>query len=280
MNIYSTVNSEQLTGTRVNLVSGVYSVLLVGGGGGGCAMNFLPNYDNIISGAGGGSGYAWKGRITVQMNSVVEVNVGSGGSAGKYEGKPGQSTVLKLDDNIVKVVTGGQPGKFVGDLYQSGQYTDSFAQGGDGASGGGSCDGRVILEEGRMYFHPGNGGWNGSDGSGIFRGDTEYATGGKGYANDYYNVIDKQIDPDISHTGRSATLSFGGLSCYNIPGVKRAVELYAVAGGGGGWGSEYLGECYQGVYVSGHGYGAGGGGGHHGIRGFASFIRIGDCPDA
>lgn len=272
---YSVISTEDLTTDKVPLDPGVYSVLLIGGGGGGCGYPYNKGSTRLVSAAGGGSGYAWKGRIEVYEGDVVTVTVGQGGSAGQRVGGLGGVTVLAINGETVNFASGGEGGHFVGEALSGNQYTSTYAVGGSGASGGGSSDGDITRNDQQDWRirHSGHGGGNGSDGEAVTLDGITLFEGGKGIGERYYDYINYQIDPDIKHLSESCSIGFGG-SAQNCDIEKDWSSLYSVAGGGAGYGTVYLGDLHDGVFSTGHGYGAGGGGGCPGVRGVASFVKI------
>lgn len=272
---YSTLTSEDIESEIFPLASGTYSVLLVGGGGGGCGQPYQGsrNDKQRISAAGGGSGYAWKGRIIVKEEDVVRVVIGRGGAENYQNGSAGGVTSLYINDVLVNAVMGGQGAYFVGERRDDSQFTDSFAVGGDGASGGGSADGDVMrINRVWEMRTPGAGGYDGGDGKSIVNKGLSLFESGKGVGNGYYASLHNAIDPDILHLDNFPTMPFGGSACL-VTSQHSLDELVNRAGGGGGYGTRYLSQDDT-LHTTGHGFGAGGGGGYPGIRGVASFIRI------
>lgn len=275
METYNKISTEDLTTDIIPLDPGVYSVLLIGGGGGGCGVPYGGGNEHLVSAAGGGSGYAWKGRVEIFEYDVVRVVVGQGGGAGQRSGGQGGITTLYVNDEVVDFASGGQGGRFVGEAMSGSHYTDTFAIGGEGASGGGSSDGDLIRnsnQEWRMR-QAGNGGENGSNGGAVTLGELTLFEGGSGAGEHYYDRINFQIDPDVKHLFNCCSIGFGG-SAQNFDTVPTWTSVYNVAGGGAGYGTTYLGDIHDSVYSTGHGFGAGGGGGCPGIRGVASFIKV------
>ena len=273
---YSKRNSEESDDTTLPMAPGVYSVLLVGGGGGGCGSPYpdSQNGEQRVSAAGGGSGYAWKGRVTLNEGDVVTIEVGQGGHDGSIAGEDGGTTSLYVNGELIQCAVGGHGAYFSGEARMGSQFTDSLAIGGDGASGGGSSDGDV-LRINRLWEMrtPGTGGYDGRDATPILLNGRLLFEGGHGIGEGYYTRLHESCDPDICHLDQYPTLMFGG-SAYLVGSQPSIDDLVNRAGGGAGYGTRYLGDVFDDKHTTGHGFGAGGGGGCPGIRGVVSFIRI------
>ncbi len=135
-------------------------VFLVGGGaGGGCAAN------NTGRGGGGGGGYTKTFlNVPVTPGSNVQIIIGKGG-AGSTSTLPGTNGGFSHFINSTYRAEGGSGG-----WSEWGSQTASTVYGGSGGSGGGS---------GQYFsggFQIGNGGSDGSDGTGTFPGIGQHTT--------------------------------------------------------------------------------------------------------
>lgn len=287
----------------VSLKSGTYSVLGVGGGGSGSkvVINELPN-ESFMS-TGGGSGEAFKGRITVTDEDEVRVIVGNGATGFVLGPNYEDRNVLHSPSNV----SGGPSAVYVnGTLVFQGNggknsrpeengrtWNAEIMNGGNGASGGGGGP----LFRGLTYLidkvsqvpytsPPTNGGDDGKDGA-TSANRTSYScgVGGKGLGEGYYQRIMSSIDPDITHgitnpssTGGVAVTRNAFLDYYMGSRLITQRVTVGLSGGGGGLGDTYHGkeDILDGVAyrIDGTGYGAGGGGGHDGINGFVSIQPI------
>lgn len=252
-----TVNTRFKTNTAgnhvVRLAAGVYSIFLVGGGGG--ASGNLSATNIPATSGGGGSGYALHRIITITEtdvlngNNVLSITVGAGGTKGAGGGNGtngGNTTYTFVGSDAVYVANGGK-----GAVYQS---SGARAQGGDGGSGGGSAGGHVS----NIWSTPGAGGTNGTNGGGNgARGSYVIAgPGGTGGGTGYYDSILASQAPTIS--GIQAGIWHGaGYGVHGAGGAARGGGNTNGSAGGGGGGFALLEPIHL---YSGSGYGAGGAG--------------------
>lgn len=298
---------------RLRLKPGTYSVLVVGGGSGGTGV--YPTEEDRTNGrmllaGGGGSGYAAKGRITVNEGDSIIATVGKGGDADvsvdlvdwNDTTNNGSKTMIYADTHgglssvankhNVLIEAGGAPGPKQDHMsFRWVYYTSGGRCGGCGASGGGKSSwfkGASFMGDRVLSFDYGhygsNGGSDGTDADGTeiaTNGVPWYVSGGQGVGKGYYTNIMNAIDPDITHDipagsegGKCVNYFFKAYYKGNLLGNVKSSR----AGGGGGMGSVYRGKIAringQEYQIDGTGYGAGGGGGNPGVPGLVSIVKI------
>ena len=301
---------------KVRLIPGTYSVLAVGGGGGG--TGYFPSEEakakgGMLNAAGGGSGFAAKGRIIVKQGTKITVVVGKGGNNDCndkiYDWMIGSTPAENVDKIPRLDINGGDTTVSVDGelLYKAnGSKTDTAdwtynapakcRSGGKGASGGGrsgSFTGASFVAGSigslSVVTKAGAGGSDGTNGEVLDVGSNgkpwSSGSGGTGVGAGYYSNIMQSIDPEVTHGIDTSTISKGGerapcaITFYYKGGSvgRRTSER---AGGGGGMGGQYLGRVTnvdgKDYRIDGSGYGAGGGGGNPGVAGLVSIVRIGD----
>ncbi len=83
---------------------GVYELVLVGGGGGGCEST------GILATLQGGGGACFQGLVKLEQSTGYSIAIGSGGKYGVSDGKNGGDTYLNLDGNRLITAGGGARG--------------------------------------------------------------------------------------------------------------------------------------------------------------------------
>lgn len=198
------------------LSRGVYSILAVGGGGAGSGNVGDPGFTC----AGGGSGYAAKGRLVIEdANSDIRVVVGAGGIKTGNGADGAGSEIFKDNVSILRA----EPGK--GAVFISGTLR---AQGGDGGSGGGSGGG-FSGSSGNVgsWTTPGKGGWNGASGGAA----TGPGAGPGGVGAGIINISSSGLPTADTMYGMSPSQVVGTFNADTVNmvggGTMTAAELYA-----------------------------------------------------
>lgn len=256
----------------ISLQPGIYSYLIVGGGGGGAGnTGTVPT-----TAGGGGSGKAAKGRLTVALGDVIEVEVPAGAprntsSNNSYQ-YGGTARIFK-NGAAVAEIEGGQSAWYVS--------TSNHTRGGSGGSGAGSGGGWYSTNGGatQLWATPGVGGANGTNGgASSAAGTIPAAPGGTGMGSGYYDTVLQSIDPFILHGfvlgqhGLGAPRRGGGVFSNTSP------DRGSCGGGGGGIG-KLAGRIQSGTRVGAEGWGAGGTMGttsaeSAGVNGLVSIVNI------
>ncbi len=200
---YSNQYADGTPGTRsFSVPANVYRIRITAtGGGGGGDGNQNKNDGNFVSGGGGGAGGTSINDISVTPGQAIQYNVGSGGTAGYFNGpngyvsaQPGTSTICYGVNaaatggqgayyNASNSSNGGSPGLGTTGLELYGGYgSDGMAgplifagNGGASAWGGG---GRAGTAGGLAGIAPGSGG---GGGYGIGGSQTAGGVGGNGF---------------------------------------------------------------------------------------------------
>ena len=274
----SYLNSQDSDSAQSYTLSpGVYSYLLIGGGGGG-TYEYLNSeceqHDVRVNAAGGGSGFIIKGRVVIAEGDVVQMVVGVGGISDTTNASAGLPTSLVVNGVTIATAMGGQgASRETPVMDKRVGYLHRISKGGSGLCGGGSSTGDVPMAgNGIVRIAAGSGGKNGGNGAGAKFENITIVEGGHGYCEGYLDTLQQSIDPTIYHTGEFVN-SDSGMSIVSLSN-DTLLDTVNVAGGGAGYGHTYHGALYRGEKIDGCGWGAGGGGGHNGVRGYASLIRL------
>lgn len=274
----------------LDIVPGEYSVLGIGGGGGGVGYYPKAQYRDVIlpfpttecpvRGAGGGSGYIKNYRVVVKNGDKVQVRIGHGGNGHETTAGAGEPTMLIINGQPLITCL---PGKGA----TSTQFTAIGGDGGVGA-GGSSIDYRGILDlerdkDGNEYINV----QTASVDTETRMISTKYFTVNSGEVCEPYVLVGGWSQEKYRH-GFSGTKPLGDNG--DIVGYLEEWKdfqngktvtyrgYFSCAGGGCGLGDIYFGKVLtvknKSYRSSGTGYGAGGGPLQPGVPGFMSIIRV------